>query len=197
MIVPRLPVVLLALVLGALSAFAVACGEEREGLIASSRASDLQESLDNIEGLVSEGRCAGALEDNLDSLRSKVNDLPGSVDADLRARLRDGVDHLEGQAPEECREERTKTQPETTPETIPETVPPETIPEETTPPETTPPETTPEEPQPPQTTPQPEPPPEEQPPPDSGGEEAPLGNNGNGNGNGNGRGSAGDLEDVG
>jgi hypothetical protein len=177
-IVRRLSAIMLALALGALSAFAVACGEDREGLIASSRASDLQASLDKIDEYVASGRCE-AVDANLAALRREIEDLPGTVDRDLRVRLREGLENLEDQAPEECRGARTtETQPETTPETIPETVPPETVPPETTPPETTPPETTP-----PETTPV-EPPPAEtvpvEPPVDSGGEEAPQGNSGNG-----------------
>lgn len=192
MIVRRLSATLLALVLGASSAFALACGEDREGLISSSRASDLQASLDKIDEYTAAGRCE-AVDANLAALRREINDLPGSVDRDLRRRLREGLERLESQAPTECDQDTrtTETQPETTPETIPEeTVPQETVPEETVPQETVPPETVPPATTPPQTTPPEQTPPEETPEPaipeDSGGEQAPLGNNGNGRGNGNG-----------
>jgi hypothetical protein len=175
-VLPRLHAAVVALLLGALSAFAVGCGEDREGLISPSRASELQDHLDAIDRRVAAGQC-DAVDGRLAALRRDINDLPGSVDRDLRVRLREGLETLERQAPEECEmgTETTTTETTTTPETVPpETVPPETTPPETTPPETTPPETTPPETTPPETT-----PPEEQPveplPPESGGEEAPPG----------------------
>jgi hypothetical protein len=171
-----LPAMLVALLLGALSAFALACGEEREGLISANRASDLQEHLDAIDRQVAGGQC-DAVDGRLAALRRDINDLPGTVDRDLRERLREGLETLERQAPEECSigTETTTTETTTTPETVPpETTPPETVPPETTPPETTPPETTPPETTPPETTP-PEQPPADQLPPDSGGEQAPSG----------------------
>ena len=176
----RLSTMLVALVLGALSAFAVACGEQREGLISASRAEALQDDLDAIDEQVAAGRC-DAVDGRLASLRREVQDLPGSVDADLRRALRDGVTKLEAQAPTDCDLARTTTT-ETT-----ETVPTTTEPTETTPttPETTPtaPQTTTTPPQttttPPETTPV-EPPVETVPPADTtpvdpGGEQAPEG----------------------
>jgi outer membrane biosynthesis protein TonB len=178
---PPLHALLVALLLGALCAFAVACGEERSGLISAERAAKLQDDLDKIDEYVAAGRCEAA-EANLQALRRKVNDLPGTVDRDLRERLREGVQHLEQQVPEECDlgTETTETQPETVPqETTPETTPTETTPTETAPTETTPPETAPTETTPPETAPAPEPTPQPEPTPEppgtSGGEEAPLG----------------------
>ena len=143
---PPLPAMIAALALGLAVPFAAACGEEREGLIGPNRAADMQEHLDRIDELVAGGRCEGVT-DRLDALAAEVQDLPQSVDADLRARLEEGVANLQTQAPEECRDQNTTdttTTPETTPETVPEeTVPEETVPQETVPQETTPPETTP------------------------------------------------------
>jgi hypothetical protein len=173
-VLPPLHAVLVALLLGALSSFALACGEEREGLISSGRAADLQEHLDAIDRQVSAGQC-DAVDGRLAALRRDINDLPGTVDRELRQRLREGLETLERQAPEECEigSETTTTETNTTPETVPtETLPPETVPPETTPPETTPPETIPPETTPPETTPV-EPPTEPQVPPESGGEQAP------------------------
>jgi hypothetical protein len=174
---PPLHAILVALLLGALSAFTVACGQDSEGLIAPTRASEMQDHLDAIEQQIVAGRC-DAVKDRLAALRREINELPGSVDRDLRQRLREGLESLESQAPEECRAAtQTTTQPETTPETAPtETLPPEAAPTETTPPETTPPETTPPEPAPqPTTPPETTPPAEPTLPPESGGEEAPSG----------------------
>ena len=168
---PPLHAIVVALLLGALSSFAVACGEDREGLISSERASDLQDHLDAIDSQVAGGKC-DAVDGRLAALRRDINDLPGTVDRDLRRRLREGLETLERQAPEECRMgTETSTTETTTTETVPtETTPTETVPPETTPPETTPPETTPPETTPPETT-----PPATEPavPPESGGEQAP------------------------
>jgi outer membrane biosynthesis protein TonB len=177
-IVPRPPLhaLLVALLLGLLCSFAVACGQEEEGMLSPARAENLKEDLDAIDEAVAAGRC-DAVDGRLDSLRAEIEDLPQSTDDRLRERLDTGVANLETQAPEECAgSETTETQPETVPEeTVPtETAPPETTPPETIPPETTPPETTPPETVPPETT-----PPEEEEPPipeepvNPGGEEAP------------------------
>jgi hypothetical protein len=174
-IVPRPPLkaLLVALVLGLLCSFAVACGEEQEGLLSAARAENLKEDLDAIDEAVAAGRC-NAVDGRLNSLRAEINDLPQSTDRRLRERLETGLANLESQAPEECAAGETDTQPETTPETEPtETIPPETTPPETVPPETVPPETTPPETVPPETTPPETTPPEQIPP--SGGEEAPSG----------------------
>jgi hypothetical protein len=175
-IVPRPPlhVLLVALLLGLLCAFAAACGSDEEGLLTPARAENLKEDLDAIDEGVAAGRCA-AVRGRLNSLRAEIERLPESTDRRLRRRLESGLANLETQAPEECAADRTETT-ETQPETVPtETIPPETVPPETTPPETVPPETTPPETTPPETTPPPEEelPPEEIPP--SGGEEAPSG----------------------
>ena len=172
---PPLHALLLALCVGALSAFAVACGEEREGLISATRAAGLQDHLDALDRQVAAGQCA-AVDGRLAALRRDIEDLPGTVDRDLRVRLREGLETLERQAPEECEmgSETTTTDTTTEPETLPpETTPPETTPPETIPPETTPPETTPPETTPPETT--PVVPPTDELPPQSGGEQAPPG----------------------
>ena len=141
---PPLSALLVALLLGGLTSFAAACGEDREGLLTATRAERMQDHLDRIDELVASGRCEGVA-DRLRALSAEVEDLPESTDSGLRARLEEGVANLEQQAPEDCRGDRTtETQPETqTQETVPETTPTETAPAETTPPETTPPETTP------------------------------------------------------
>ena len=135
-----------AVVLLALALPAAACGGSDEGLLSATRAERLKDDLDAIDAAVAAGRC-DAVEGRLASLKREVDELPGSVDRDLRLRLREGVTNLEDQAPTDCREQEPdepRTQPETTPETVPEeTVPEETVPEETVPEETVPEETTP------------------------------------------------------
>ena len=155
MSVRRLPPVALALVLGLLAAYAVACGDggDDSKLLGPGSADNIRAALDDIEDRVARGRCEGLAQD-LDALGRAVAAVPSSVDRGLRQRLGDGVETLRDQAPDACRGNRpetTETQPETT-----ETLPPETT--ETLPPETTPtvpPETTPT--QPPETTPTPPP----------------------------------------
>ena len=174
---------LLALVLGLLCAFAVACGSgESRGLLTGGRAEQLKDDLDKIDEYTSGERC-DALRDRLRSLRAQVDRLPRDTDSSLRERLEQGVTNLEEQAPEECRGADTTTQPDTTEEPPPATT------EEPEPVPTTPPAQT-AEPDPVPTTPaEPEPEPEPTPttpvepdpvtPPqdggDAGGEEAPFG----------------------
>ena len=170
MTVRRLPPLLLALVLGLLAAFAVACGDDGDDrrLLGPRTADRIQAALDDLERRVERGRCDD-LDEDLDRLSEAVAAVPSSVDRELRVRLGDGVQHLRDIAPEECRDnepETTETEPETVPETTPETV--ETTPETV---ETTPPTTT----QPPPTTTQPPPDEPDEPvvPDDTGGDQAP------------------------
>jgi hypothetical protein len=171
MTVRRLPPLVLALVLGLLTAVAVACGDggDDRRLLGPRSAEKIRDELDKIEERVARGECP-QLDPAFQRLDEAIAALPSSTDGGLRRRLAQGSDHLQRIAPRECRDnqpETTATQPETTTTTTPETVPttpPETV--ETTPPETTttPPETT--------TTP-PEEPDEPVLPDDTGGDEAP------------------------
>ena len=156
-----------ALLLVLLSAFAVACGQDGSTLLSSSRAESLQRDLDAVDAAVSAGRCQRARE-ALDDLDATVDGIPGEVDRSLRQRLRDGVERLAQQVPEDCKDNQPEEPTET--ETVPEeTIPEETIPQETIPEETVPEETVPEETVPEETV------PEEPIPEDPGGTEAPEG----------------------
>ena len=167
----RLPPLLLALVLGLLAAYAVACGDggDERRLLGPRTADRITAALDDLENRVERGRCEG-LDADLSQLSEAVAAVPSSVDRELRVRLGDGVQHLRDIAPRECDRnapETVDTTPETvetTPETV-ETTPPETV--ETTPPETTtqPPPTT--------TAPPPDEPDEPVLPEDTGGDQAP------------------------
>ena len=173
MSVRRLPPLVLALVLGLLAAFAVACGDEGDEtkLLGPRSAERIRTELEDVESRVAQGRCGG-LEEDLSQLSAAIAALPSSVDQALRRRLGDGAQHLRAIAPDECDEnkpETTDTQPETT-----ETVPPETT--ETLPPETTetvPPETTTTPPATTDVVPPPEQPDEPVLPEDTGGDQAP------------------------
>ena len=175
MTVRRLPPLVLALVLGLLAAFAVACGDDGDEtrLLGPRTADKIRAALDDLEEQVERGRCEDELDEDLDRLSAAVAAVPSSVDRELRVRLGDGVQHLRRIAREDCEanapETTPETAPETTPETTPETVPtdpPDTV--ETTPQTTTtpPPTTT-------GTTPPPDEPDEPVLPEDTGGDEAP------------------------
>ena len=150
MTVRRPALLLTALLLGLLAALGTACGGDDSTLLSSTRSDTLQEDLDRLDTAITQGRCQQARE-ALDQLDADVDGIPGEVDRALRQRLRDGVERLAQQAPEDCaanRPETTETEPEETvpTETVPEeTVPTETVPEETVPTETVPEETVPEE----------------------------------------------------
>ncbi len=126
---------LVALLLGAACSVLVACGGSGSdaGLIPDQQAATMIDQLDTIQSSVSRGRCSG-VDSQVASLQTQINDLSRRVDADLRARLQEGVDNLASIAPDECFQRRAgqQTQTETT---TTETVPTQTI--ETTTTETT------------------------------------------------------------
>ncbi len=157
-----LPAVLLALVLGALCALAVACGDTSE-LLTERRAARLTGDVDRVAEAVRQGDCE-ATSVRVQELQAEVADLPASLSAGLRRNLEDGVAQLAAQAQEECQGEQTDPAPvETepapeveTPATTETTEPPAETPTQTETTETTEPpaETTPAEPAPaPETTP--------------------------------------------
>ncbi len=157
-----LPAVLLALVLGALCALAVACGDTSE-LLTERRAARLTGDVDRVAEAVQQGDCE-ATAVRVQELQAEVADLPASLSAGLRRNLEDGVAQLAAQAQEECQGEQTDPAPvETepapeveTPATTETTEPPAETPTQTETTETTEPpaETTPAEPAPaPETTP--------------------------------------------
>jgi hypothetical protein len=172
MTVRRLPPLLLALVLGLLAAFAVACGDDGDDrkLLAPSRADAIVAELETIEERVAKGDCAD-LDPAFTRLNRAIDELPRSTDSRLRRRLAQGAENLQEIAPADCRENRpetTETEPETVetePPATTETVPPPTT-ETTPPPTTTTPPTT-------GTTPPPEEPEEPVQPEDTGGDQAP------------------------
>jgi hypothetical protein len=144
------------------------CGSDEGGLLPRAGAGDLQADLDAVRAALEAGRCEDA-RSALSEVRGDLVNLPDSVDADLRARLQEGVDNLDQRVADACGE---SAQPEADPDAQPEEPAPqdtdtdeEPPPEETdTGEETTPPETdTGEETTPPSTSP---PTPGEQPAPE-------------------------------
>jgi hypothetical protein len=98
---------LAALLLGAATAFLVACGDDN--LIPASDASRVQNALDDVEADFRAGNCQGA-EQAVARARGALLNLPDSVDSRLRDRLRSGVAKLAEQVPATCGQSQTQTQ---------------------------------------------------------------------------------------
>jgi hypothetical protein len=137
---------LAALALGVGAALLVACGASTKGGIPAASAGELKSQIGDVQQAVDSGRC-----DELDGQLRQVDDgvkgLPATVDARLRASLRDAADRLRREAVNECdagaattatTTEPVETQtepPETT--TAPTATQTVTVPETTTAPTTT------------------------------------------------------------
>ena len=146
----RLP---LAFVLGVLTAVLVACGGgSSDKLIPASNADQISNDLADLRQAIDAHACDAA-QQKLTAVQQSIENLPSSVDARIRRRLRGGLQKLSARVPVDCvattTTDTTPTTAETTPtttETTPTTT--ETTPTttETTPPptttETTPPDTT-------------------------------------------------------
>lgn len=125
-----------ATLLGVLCALVVGCGSSgsSSGLLRSADASGLKASLDQVQQAV-DARDVGACAARLQALRSKVSNLPSSVDASLRTRLRQEITgKLAPKVASECSQPKQENLP-----TVTEQVPTTTAaPTQTTPPPTTP-----------------------------------------------------------
>ena len=133
---------LLALALGVAAAGLVACGSSgssRRQLIPVSSADRMKNALDDARKAVDGGNCTTA-QRALARARGVLVNLPSSVNAELVARLRQGLDNLQQIAPQECQKQQTQTQAPTTTQTAPPATTTETTPSTTT--ETTPTTTT-------------------------------------------------------
>jgi hypothetical protein len=126
---------LLAALAGVACAALIACGGKTDHLIPTKNASSLEQQLSAVQSSVDQGDCVTAGSD-LGNLTKAVDNLPSSVDAQLRERLTRGVAHLVDIAPDACAAKQTVT--ETTPAVTTDTTATETQPE----PEPTPTETT-------------------------------------------------------
>jgi hypothetical protein len=98
---------LVALILGAATAFLVACGGD--GRIPASDASRVDNALDEVAADFRAGKCQAA-EQAVARARGALLNLPDSVDARLRARLRSGVAKLSERVPATCGQAQTQTQ---------------------------------------------------------------------------------------
>jgi hypothetical protein len=100
---------LTALALGAATAFLVACGGN-DNLIPSNDASSLENALDQVSADFHAGKCQAA-EQAVSKLNGALVNLPDSVDARLRSRLRSGVANLDTRVRATCTQ--TQQQPQT------------------------------------------------------------------------------------
>jgi hypothetical protein len=98
---------LAALLLGAATAFLVACGDDN--LIPASDASRVQNALNEVEADYRAGKCQAA-EQAVARAKGALLNLPDSVDSRLRDRLRSGVAKLGEEVPATCGQSQTQTQ---------------------------------------------------------------------------------------
>ena len=98
---------LVALALGVATALLVACGGD--GRIPASDASRVDNALDDVAANFRAGKCQAA-EEAVARARGALLNLPSSVDAGLRDRLRAGVDNLSTRVPATCGQTQTQTQ---------------------------------------------------------------------------------------
>jgi hypothetical protein len=93
-------------------------------LLDGSTANELQDSLTTVRAAIDDGRCSEARSAAREGLQ-RVEELPSSVDSDLRRTLKDGFDELETRVGSDCEEPvTTTTAPTTTEEAPTTTVPP-------------------------------------------------------------------------
>ena len=141
--------VLTGLALVGCSAALAACGGDDEGEpIPQDAAESMQQQLDNIRGQIENGSL-GACEDILSpetdatfaTLERVAQQVPQSVDADIRDALEQSIDNLRGLVEQECDRLAEEEEQQLEEEPVePEPIPEETIPEEEPPTETVPPE---------------------------------------------------------
>jgi hypothetical protein len=101
-----------ALLLGAATAFLVACGSG-DGRIPAGDASSLETALDQVSVDFHAGRCQSA-QQAVTKAQSALVKLPNSVDSGLRARLRSGVTNLSSRVEATCGQAQTQTQTQET-----------------------------------------------------------------------------------
>ncbi len=110
---PVLPL-FVAVVLGIAAAMLMSSGGNNS-LIPATSGQRLESALNDVESAVSTGDCKQT-QRALARLRSAWVKLPESVDDELQARLRQGIEHLQKIAPQECAEQEMQTEPEPEPE---------------------------------------------------------------------------------
>ena len=134
---------LAALLLGAATALLVSCGGN-DGRIPSDNASSLERALRDVQNDFDAGRCDAA-QQAVSRLNGALVNLPDSVDARLRSRLRSGITNLDERVTATCgpAQQQTQTPQQTQQQTTTEKTQTETTQTDTTGPEKTGTDTTP------------------------------------------------------
>jgi hypothetical protein len=101
-----------ALLLGAATAFLVACGSSA-GRIPAGDAASLETALNQVSVDFNAGRCQSA-QQAVTKAQGELVNLPDSVDSGLRARLRSGVTNLGARVQATCGQAQTQTQTQQT-----------------------------------------------------------------------------------
>jgi hypothetical protein len=112
----RLALPILALALGAaLAVGLVSCGRDKEGLLPGDTADQIVANLDRVQRDAAANDCSSAAAEVAD-VQAQIDDLPNSVDAQLRARLEQGAAKLARvvNAPGACETTTAKTTTEAT-----------------------------------------------------------------------------------
>jgi hypothetical protein len=100
---------LAAVAAAALAAAALSACGNNSGLLPSSRASALEDELDQVAAGVRSGNCTAA-EQAVSRVQGELLNLPRSTDAALRRRLQEGVDNLRARVPAACQQGASGTE---------------------------------------------------------------------------------------
>jgi TolA-binding protein len=103
----------LAAILGVGTALLVACGDGPAHGLSANQASKLQSDLVDVQQRVDSAHCNELIK-QLSQIDTRIDELPSSVDAQLRERLREGAERLRSTSRTECEENRQGTQTDTT-----------------------------------------------------------------------------------
>ena len=141
-----MPGTLRNVVLGAVAAMLVAgCGSD-DGTIPQDNGDDLLATLEAVDTNTAAGECAAA-QDQAESFKNKVNELPAAVDDEVKQGLQQAADQLVSLAANECEPDENTTGAQGVQTTDAVETEPTTTEEPTTTQETTTEETTTEEPE--------------------------------------------------
>ena len=109
------PRALFAGLIAPLAVSVAACGSS-SGLLSGQQASSLRAGLDQINNALNQHDCSAAQSETV-ALKSRVENLPSSVNGTVRSSLTQAANKLEALVSKDCAPVSTNTQPQTTPTT--------------------------------------------------------------------------------
>ena len=109
------PRALFAGLIALLAVSVAACGSS-SGLLSGQQASSLRAGLDQINNALNQHDCSAAQSETV-ALKSRVENLPSSVNGTVRSSLTQAANKLEALVSRDCAPVSTNTQPQTTPTT--------------------------------------------------------------------------------